>query len=354
MAKSWKTLIKTTDSDSRNDIGNDSSLKKIQLTLDEIAAQDEVLNNLLKERQSLENGLDSLLKSGNSDTEDKRFAGSIESFKDKREKEKNRTAQKKKLEERILKKNKELEKWEQNLKRLKKKLILQKKSASAERKETKQDPSTSLKAPKSRKTSSEKNWFDTTNIRKKKDEIERTKKVLTEEFRELKTEPDSFGLKDLAKFQQKLDPAKKTTEIPTRIRKIKDNWEEKRENQKEKLREKGSLKKLSEKLEEAKRFGQTAKSAKSEIRDSLKSLEPNVPEIKELTDQMDKELSLDERQMNLSENASTKKSEQKEAEKKDTERREKLKEQFLSRKKAERKEEERSSRKKERKNEKYT
>ena len=139
MAKSWKTLIKTTDSDSQNDFSTKSSLNNIQLTLDEIAAQDEELNNLLKERQSLENGLDSLLQSSNSSstTEDPRFAGSIESFKDKRGKEKNRIALKKKLEERLLKKNKELEKWEQNQNRLRKKLALQKKALL--KKETEQD-----------------------------------------------------------------------------------------------------------------------------------------------------------------------------------------------------------------------
>jgi hypothetical protein len=358
MAKSWKTLIKTTDSESQGDFGNNSSFNKIQLTLDEIAAQDEVLDNLLKERKSLENGLDSLINPSNSDIEDKRFAGSIESLKDKREKEKNRIAQKKKLEERLLQKNKELEKWEQNLKRLKDKLALQKKSLL--KKETKQDSSTSLKAPKSRNKSSEKNWFDTTKIRKKKDEIERKKKVLTEglkkiekspeKIRDIKSKLDSFGLKDLAKFQQKLDPVKETADIPKKIRRIGDDWNEKREIQKEKLREKVGFKKLSEKLEEAKRFGQ---STKSEIKNSLESMESKVPEIKEMTNNLEKELSLDDRQSKVSENASAKKSEQKEAEKKDTERKEKLKERLLSIRKAERKEEERSSKKKERKNEKY-
>lgn len=360
MTKSWKKLVKTTDSDSTNK--SENSFSNIQLTLDEIAAQNEELDDLLKERQSLENEMGDLLQSNNPVAEDPRFSSTIESLKSKREKEKKRAVLKKKLEERLLKKNKELEKWEQNLKRLKEKLALQKKTLL--KKETQQDPSTSLTALRSTNKSSEKQRLDTDTIRKKKDEIERTKKVLTEQIkkvkkvpdqiRELKTKLDVFGQKDLAKFQQKLDQVKKTAEIPTRIRRIKDNWDEKRETQKEKLREKVSLEKLSEKLEEAKRFGQTVNSAKSDIKNSLKSLESKVPEIKELTDKLDKELSLDDRQINLSENASAKKSEQKESEKKETERREKQKEQLLSKRKAERKEEERSSRKKERKNEKYT
>ncbi|WP_430406045.1 hypothetical protein [Fluviicola sp.] len=360
MTKSWKKLIKTTDLDPTDK--SENSLSNIQLTLDEIAAQNEELDDLLKERQSLENEMSHLLQSTNPVAEDPRFSGSIESLKNKREKEKTRAVQKKKLEERLLKKNKELEKWEQNLKRLKEKLSLQKKTLL--KKETQQDSSTSLTALKSTNKSSEKRWFDTDTIRKKKDEIERTKKVLTEQIkkaekvpdqiRELKTKLDAFGQKDLAKFQQKLDQVKKTAEIPMRIRRIKDNWDEKRETKKEKLREKVSLKKLSEKLEETKRFGSAIKSAKSDITDSLKSLESKVPEIKELTDKLDKELSLDDRQMNLSENASAKKAEQKETEEKEIQRREKRKEELLSRRKTERKEEERSSRKKERKNEKYT
>jgi hypothetical protein len=315
----------------------------------------------LNERQSLENEMGNLLQSNNPVAEDPRFSSSIESLKNKREKEKTRAIQKKKLEERLLKKNKELEKWEQNQKQLKEKLALQKKTLL--KKETQQDSSTSLTALKSKNKSSEKQWFDTNTIRKKKDEIERTKKVLTDEIkkveripdqiREIKTKLDPFGQKDLAKFQQKLDQVK-NTDISTKIRRIKDDWDEKRETEKEKLRKKVSLKKLSEKLEETKRFGQTVNFSKSEIKDSLNSLESKVPEIRELTDNLEKDLSLDDRQNNPSENVSSKKSEEKQMEQKETNRREKLKEQFLTRKKAERKEEERSSRKKERKNEKYT
>ncbi len=357
MTKSWKKLVKTSDFDSNN--GSENSFSDIQLTLNEIAAQNKELDNLLKERQSLENEMGNLLQSNNPEEENPRFTGTVESFKRKREREKQRAALKKKLEERLLKKSKELEQWEQNQKRLKKKLTLQKKSLL--KKETRQDPSTSQKAPKSTKKSSDKPWLDVNTIRKKKDEIERKKKVLTEQIekakkipekiRELKTTLDSFGLKDLARFQKKLDQEKKTVEIPTRIRRIKDDWDEKRENTKEKLREKIGLKKLEEKLEEVKRFGN---SVKSEIKNSLDSLESKVPEMRELRANMEKELSLDERQMNLSENAAAKKAEQKLAEEKENSRKEKLKERLLSIKKTERKEEERSSRKKERKNEKYT
>lgn len=354
MTKSWKKLVKTTDS---NNGSEDSD--NIQLTLNEIAAQNQELDDLLKERQSLENEMGNLLQSSNPVEENPRFTGTIESFKSKREKEKNRVAQKKKLEERLLQKNKELEQWEKNQNRLKEKLTLQKKSL--QKKETAQDSSTSQNTPKSREKSPDPNWFKTDFVRKQKDVIEKKRKVQTEQFKEVAKIPekikdlkpllDEFGQKDLVKFQKKLDPENKIAEIPTRIRRIKDEWDEKRETQKEKLREKLNVKKLSEKLEEAKRFGQ---SVKSEIKDSLGALEEKVPEIKELTDKLEKELSLDDRNNKVSENASSKKSEEKEAEQKETERKEKLKERFLSKKKAERKEEERSNRKKEQKKYKTT
>lgn len=356
MTKSWKKLVKATDSDSHHE--SENSFSKNQFTLDEIASQNQKLEDLLKERQSLESEMSNLLQSNNPVEENPRFTGTIDSFKSKREKEKNRAAQKKKFEERLLKKSKELKKWEETQDRLKEKLAL--KNKSLPKKETEQDPSTSLKAPKSKEKSSEKRWLNIDRTRKKKDEIERKKKVQTEKvkkleklpekIRELKTTLDSFGQKDLVKFQKKLDQEKKTAEVPTRIRKIKDDWDEKRDTRIEKLKEKVAIKKLSKKLEEARQFGQ---SVKSEIKNTLEPLKSKVPEIKEMTEKLEKELSLDDRQSKVSENASEKKAEQKETEQKEIERREKLKERFLSRKKAERKEEERSSRKKERKNEKY-
>lgn len=356
MTKSWKKLVKTNGSDPQNE--SENSFSNNQFTLDEIASQNQKLEDLLKERQSLENEMGNLLQSNNPVEENPRFTGTIESFKSKREKEKNRAAQKKKLEERLLKKSKELKKWEEAQDQLREKLTLKKKPLS--KKETEQGPSTSLKARRSIKERSEKLWSKTKTVRKEKDVIERRKKVQTEgiekvkgvpdKIRELKKPIDAFGQKDLVKFQQKLDPVKETADIPKKIRRIKDDWDEKREIQKEKLREKVGFKKLSEKLEEVKRFGQ---STKSEIKNSLKSLESKAPEIRELTENLEKEVSLDDRLSKVSENASAKKSEQKEAEQKEAERREKRKERLLSIRKAERKEEERSSRKKERKNEKY-
>lgn len=357
MTKSWKKLVKITDFDPNNE--SENSFSNNQLTLDEIASQNQELDDLLKERQSLENEMGNLLQSNNPVEENPRFTGTIESFKSKREKEKNRAALKRKLEERLLKKSKELEKWEQNQDRLREKLALQRKSL--QKKETKQGPSTSPKTLKSTKKVPVIKSLNINTIRKKKDVIERKKKVLTEQIRkvekvpetvkELKKPLDTFGQKDLVKFQKKPDQEKKTAEIPTRIRRIKDDWEEKYETRKEKLREKVSVKKLSEKLEELKRFGQSAKTA---TKDSLELLESKVPEIKELTDKLEKELSLDERQPSLSENASAKKNEQKATEQKEIQLREKRKEQLLSRKKTERKEEERSNRMKERKKDKYT
>ncbi len=341
MAKSWKKLVNSADSN----MAGGNSLNDVQLTLDEIASQSPELDNLLKERQSLENEMGQLIQSSNPVVEDPRFAGTVESFREKREKEKNRAAQKKKLEERILRKNKELEKWEQNQQRLKQKLTLQKKIL--QKKETDQDPSTSQKALKSKEKSSDKSWFETGKLRKQKDVIEKKKDVLTErirkadkvsgQFKEQKKPLDYFGQKDLEKFRQKPDPGKKPKTIPVQIPKIKDNWEEKRESVKEKLKEKIALRKLSDKLDEAKRFAQLPEQGKKQF-----------SEIREMTRDLEKAASLDDRQIKASENASAKKAEQKEAEK-----REKQKEGLLSRKRAERKEEERSSKKKERKNEKY-
>lgn len=345
MAKSWKKLVNSADSDANRGTGG-NSLNDVQLTLDEIASQNQELNNLLQERQSLENEMGQLVQSSNPAAEDPRFAGSIESFREKREKEKNRIAQKKKLEERISRKSKELEKWEQNQQRLKQKLALQKKLL--QKKETDQDPSTSQKALKSAQKSSKKNRFETDRLRKQKDVIEKKKEVFTERIRKAEKVPgqlkeqkkplDYFGQKDLVKFRKKTDPEKKPDAIPVQIPKIKDNWDEKRESVKEKLKEKIALRKLSDKLEEAKRFTQLSEQGKKQF-----------SEIKEMAKNLEKTVSLDDRQSKASENASAKKAEQKEEE----ERREKQKEGLLSRKKAERKEEERSNRMKERKKEKY-
>ncbi|WP_300662581.1 hypothetical protein, partial [Fluviicola sp.] len=250
-----------------------------------------------------------------------------------------------KLEERISRKSKELEKWEQNQQRLKQKLALQKKLL--QKKETDQDPSTSQKVLKSTQKSSEKTRFETDRLRKQKDVIEKKKEVLTERIRKAEKVPgqlkehkkplDYFGQRDLVTFRKKNDQEKKPNVIPVQIPKIKDNWDEKRESVKEKLKEKIALRKLSDKLEEAKRFAQLSEQGKkpfSEIRERTKNLEKTV--------------SPDDRQSKASENASAKKAGQKEEE-----RREKQKEGLLSRKKAERKEEERSNRMKERKKEKY-
>ena len=209
MAKSWKKLLKPTDSDSQNAIGDDNALNHFQRTLDEIASQHEELNELLKERQSLENGMNSLLQSSDPVT-DPRFAGSIESFKHKREKEKNRAAQKKKLEERILSKSKELEQWTEKQQRLKEKLVLQKKLL--QRKETNQGPSTSRKTPESTTKSSGNLRLSTDALRKKKDVIEKKAQELDEGLRKakkaaeliksVKKKLDTDELRDLVKFQK--------------------------------------------------------------------------------------------------------------------------------------------------------
>uniref|UniRef100_UPI00260344D9 hypothetical protein n=1 Tax=Fluviicola sp. TaxID=1917219 RepID=UPI00260344D9 len=77
MAKSWKKLVNPANSDANGAAGR-NSLNDVQLTLDEIASQNLELNNLLKERQSLENEMGQLIQSSNPAVEDPRFAGSIE------------------------------------------------------------------------------------------------------------------------------------------------------------------------------------------------------------------------------------------------------------------------------------
>ena len=86
MTKSWKKLVKATDSNSNNT--SENSLSTIQSTLNEIAAQNEELDHLLKERQSLEKEMGNLIQSNNPVAEDPRFSGTIESLSSKREKEK--------------------------------------------------------------------------------------------------------------------------------------------------------------------------------------------------------------------------------------------------------------------------
>ena len=81
MTKSWKKLVKTTDSDSKNN--SENSFSNSQFTLDEIASQNQKLEDLLKERQSLENEMGNLLQSNNPVAENPRFTGTIESFKSK-------------------------------------------------------------------------------------------------------------------------------------------------------------------------------------------------------------------------------------------------------------------------------
>ena len=76
MTKSWKKRIKTTDFDSHNE--SENSFSSIQLTLDEIASQNQELDHLLKERQSLENEMGNLLQTTNPVEENPRFTGTIE------------------------------------------------------------------------------------------------------------------------------------------------------------------------------------------------------------------------------------------------------------------------------------
>lgn len=434
MAKSWKKLVKPTESDSQKESGEEGSLEQIQLTLEEIASQNEEINQLLKERQSLETEMNSLVHTGNPEHEDPRFSGNIESFKTKRKQENLRTEQKKKLEERIALKNKELEKWTQSQNKLKEKLAYQKKLL--QKKETEKETITERKTKKTkdpepefnRKNETEKSdkkWFDTNFVRKTTERIEEKKRRLKEQFGSLKksdsinkldlkkpkaktediplnrpeqkTLLDRFQLKDLQKLNEKLNldkllpkekfsnnselekkprekkqdqkkinfeesfkkgerlfsefnrPKKKENEptaVSERIRSVKDQWKEKSESKREELKEKIGLQKLSEKLQEAKRFNSLPKLDNQVPMDFQ---EFKMPEIKDLISNPDKPFSLDERQKKMAESTSAKKEEQKE-----NERREQLKEESLSKKRAERKEEERLQRNKERKKEKYT
>ena len=111
MAKSWKKVIKSDTPDSQKNSGESASLDSVQLTLDEITAQNEELAELMKERQALENEMNALLQAQKRETTDSRFSGSIESFQTKKQQENKRSIHKKLLEQRISRKNNELKEW---------------------------------------------------------------------------------------------------------------------------------------------------------------------------------------------------------------------------------------------------
>lgn len=424
MAKSWKKLIKPEQTNPNKESGEDPSLESVQLTLDEIALQNDELSELLKERQELEEQMNAMIETKKSEKEDPRFSGIVESFKTKREKEKKRSDQKKKLEEQLAQKNKEVEKWSDNQKRLREKLALQKrllqkkeslKEKLPERKRKKQTDSEPEFNRKNEPDKAEKKWFDTDFVRKKKSFIQEKKEELKKSVKSLdkldptslnklkekvgvikelkKKIPDSLELKDLKNLHKRLnlDPirpeklfnrnqegeksvdnqAKKSkkqsvqeslkkldkvfpefnrsegkkkeqAEKPLRIATIRDKWEEKRTQKQAELKEKIGLDKLSDKLNELKRFDSMPGMDKEQKMDFP---ELKIPKISDLG----KELSFDDKQKKLAENLEAKK-----AEKKEEERKERLKEDVRMKKKSEKESEERAQKKKERKKEKYT
>lgn len=443
MAKSWKKLVQSENPDSRKEPGNEGSLEAIQLTLDEIAAQSEELNALLRERQALESEMNTLLQANKPEAENPRFAaGNIEPFKEKRKKEQRRAEQKKKLEARISAKNKEVEKKEQYRQELKEKLDQQKKLL--QKKELKKASSESRKSKKkdftepefSRKTGFEKRdekRFGSDKVLKVKETLSRKKDLIREktakavetgkevregirkvsklvsdlkERKKTSAPTDKFEIKDLKKWAEKLDldkikpenllsrrepnatketdnrkSTKKTDPAASlkklenvfpdfnrankkepksnwssgekrpvsvsRLKTIKDDWNQKREQKQQELKDKVSLKRLSDKLDELKRF---APLPPMDDADTNAFPDLQLPDLKEITGkQENKEPSLDDRQQKALEH-----SEAKAAEKKAEDRREKRRQEALAQKREERKAEERAQLRKERKKEKYT
>lgn len=222
MAKSWKKVIKSDTPDSQKNSGESASLDSVQLTLDEITAQNEELAELMKERQALENEMNALLQAQKRETTDSRFSGSIESFQTKKQQENQRSIHKKLLEQRISRKNNELKEWSEKNKRLKEKLAFQKRALQKKKAEKKQEFKRPDKPEKQKTTprDTNKKWGDVNFMRKAKpvsQEKTRRKKVSEMLFpdkpkkssepakEKQKPLPDSFELKDIQNLKERFD-----------------------------------------------------------------------------------------------------------------------------------------------------
>ncbi len=417
MAKSWKKVIKSTSQDSPKTSGESDSLDSVQLTLDEITAQNEELAELMKERQALENEMNALIQTQKTETTDPRFSGPIESFKTKKKQENQRSIHKKLLEQRISRKNNELREWSEKNKRLKEKLALQKRALQKKEAEKKQEYKRPAKPDKQKVVSqdSSKKWSDVSFTRKAKTinpEKKKTSRKKTPETlftRKLKKEnepikekqkplPDSFELKDIQNLKERFDldsrlklpsyPEKERNErfFSEKAERTKPGGEKKKEKspvaealksvaefnrpaatkKKEPLKELLRLPSVRDKWEEKR----NAKREELKEKIGLQKLSDKLNEIKRFASppEMDKGLKTAipefktpdvqdlEKQFSFEErqNKLAENASSKKNEKKEEERREKLKEDARIKKKAEKEREEREERRKERKKEKYS
>lgn len=417
MAKSWKKVIKNDTPDSQKNSGESASLDSVQLTLDEITAQNEELAELMKERQTLENEMNALLQAQKRETTDSRFSGSIESFQTKKQQENKRSIHKKLLEQRISRKNNELKEWSEKNKRLKEKLAFQKRVLSKKKTEKKQEFKRPDKPEKQKTTPRDtaKKWGDVNFTRETKpvnqEKIKTRRKKAQETLffdkpkkssepvkEKQKPLPDSFELKDIRNLKDRFDldsriklpplSGKERNEsvLPEKAERIKPKKEKQKEKspvtetlksfsefnrpatakKKEPLKELVRLPSVRDKWEEKR----NAKRDELKEKIGLQKLSDKLSEIKRFATLpgMDKgekptipEFKTPEIQ-NLEKPFSFEEKQDKIAEnasvkkqeKKEEERREKLKEDARVKRKAEKQQEEREQLRKERKKEKYS
>lgn len=415
MAKSWKKVIKSDTPDSQKNSGESASLDSVQLTLDEITAQNEELAELMKERQVLENEMNALLQAQKRETTDSRFSGSIESFQTKKQQENQRSIHKKLLEQRISRKNNELKEWSEKNKRLKEKMAFQKRVLSKKKAEKKQELKRPDKPEKQKTTPRDttKKWGDVNFTRKAKpvsqektrkkkapetlffDKPKKSSESVKEKQRPL---PDSFELKDIQNLKERfnLDSRIKLPSLPGKERheSVLPEKAERTKPEKERQKEKSPV---AEALKSFSEFNRPATTKKKEpikelvrlpsVRDKweekrnakrdelkekigLQKLSDKLSEIKRFATLpgMDKgeksaipefktpEIQDLEKPFSFEEKQDkiAENSSLKKQEKKEDERREKLKEDARVKRKAEKQQEEREQLRKERKKEKYS
>lgn len=269
MAKSWKKIIQK---DPSPPLEEDLSCELVQPTLDEIAAQHKELEQLLQERKSLEEEMNTLIDSGiSNENTDPRFSGTIESFANKRKADQKRRSTKEKLEKQLLTKNKEQEKWERKKQQLKEKVYQQKRQLKdkiefRQKISTQKEKDLPFNRPDHSEKSQERQWFGVDyEKRKKQNKVVQKRKVLARKEKSKisfnrpseKQSPDLFEIRDAKKLTQKFSfptqkksvrqseqplnrPKKKNNKTPylrVRSTSIKDKWEEKHDKRREELQQ---------------------------------------------------------------------------------------------------------------------
>jgi hypothetical protein len=307
MAKSWKNIIRTSSESNDNSTEKDASQ---QISLDEILKSNEEMDALMKERRELEEKVQGLLGTEKPKESNPRFPNlDIPSFKQKRQDEQQRQDFKKNLERRHLQKKiedktREINLWKKRREELVAKAKL--KIQEAKRKEnelyekldkvrqfnTKKDNFIDRGAKKLTDALDAKFNFDRQKKSKENEDQERQRKKVVPDFIKKRLEKNKEyqkfidrrdaiknKLKDIRNYKEKIDAKKeelkrvtcnpkdainfgkkalsdtkkkyeKAKEDILKIRKIKDNWQEKREKLKTKIKEKTSFEKQREKLRE--------------------------------------------------------------------------------------------------------